>query len=70
MMRDEHLAWAKKRAHEYVDRGELMNAVTSMGSDMKKHPELGINDHVFLAGCMFEVKKGPEAVRRWIDGFN
>ena len=25
---------------------------------------------LLIAGLMFETKKGPEAVRRWIQGFN
>jgi hypothetical protein len=38
--RAEHLAWAKQRALEYLDRGELDNAFASMVSDCRKHPEL------------------------------
>jgi hypothetical protein len=68
--REEHLAWSKKRALEYVERGDLIQAVTSMSSDMNKHPELGINDFLFTSAIMFEVKRGPQAVRRWIEGFN
>lgn len=39
MTRQEHLAWAKKRALEYVDRGELQLALDSLISDLGKHPE-------------------------------
>jgi hypothetical protein len=72
MTRDEHLAWAKQRAHEYVERGQLLEAVTSMISDLRKHPEFDkpIYGSLGLVGAMFEVPKGREAVRRWIDGFN
>jgi hypothetical protein len=34
MTREEHLAWAKTRALEYANRGDLVNAVASMGSDL------------------------------------
>lgn len=36
---DEHLAWCKQRAREYLRAGDLLNAVTSMMSDLDKHPE-------------------------------
>ena len=32
--REQHIAWAKERALEYVDAGDLANAVASMGSDL------------------------------------
>lgn len=40
MTRAEHLQWAKDRALEYLDRGELVDAVASFGSDLNKHDEL------------------------------
>jgi hypothetical protein len=39
MTRQEHLAWAKKRALECCDRGELQHALDSLISDLVKHPE-------------------------------
>lgn len=39
MTREQHLDWCKKRALEYVDKGDLVNGVTSMISDMNKHDE-------------------------------
>jgi hypothetical protein len=35
--RDEHLAWCKRRALEYVDAGDPTHAVASMASDLKTH---------------------------------
>jgi hypothetical protein len=68
--RNEHLAWCKKRALEYLDAGDLNNAVTSMLSDLSKHPELrGIGSKMGMIG-IFAVKEGPRAVRRFIEGFN
>ena len=37
LARDEHLAWCKRRALEYVDTGDLTHAVASMASDLKTH---------------------------------
>ena len=39
MTRQEHLDFAKKRALEYCDRGELQHALDSLISDLGKHPE-------------------------------
>lgn len=39
MDRAEHLQWCKNRAMEYVDRGEINDALASMGSDLNKHPD-------------------------------
>jgi hypothetical protein len=71
---DEHLEWCKKRAHEYVDRGDLANAVASMGSDVTKHPE-GLKDgptvSALILVALMDVAKGDvQAVRRWIDGWH
>lgn len=71
MTRDEHLQWCKDRALEYVTRGDLHNAVTSMMSDLRKHADFQGETYSFLmlAGMM-DIAKGPEAVKRWINGFN
>jgi hypothetical protein len=72
MKRSEHLEWCKQRAFEYCDRGDTENALTSMFSDLQKHPETAGH-----AGCglgMMMMMGGqlntPEAARRFIDGFN
>lgn len=73
MERDEHLAWSKKRALEYLDRGEVSEGFTSMLSDLRKHPELE-NHKGAEIGVMFMLLPGwidnPVEVRRWIEGFN
>jgi hypothetical protein len=72
MTREEHLAWAKKRAHDYLDRGDIPNAVTSIASDLGKHPET--KDHAGIDIGMMLLFSGnlshPEEARRFIDGFN
>lgn len=72
MTRAEHLAWCKKRAHEYVAEGDCTNAVASMISDINKHPETemkGPMAAVLMAAAMNEAGD-PVAIRHWIDGFN
>ncbi len=72
MTRQEHLEWAKKRAHEYVEAGDLEGALTSLISDLQKHDEtrghlgcelgfsLFMGGHLSTAGTM----------RKFIEDFN
>lgn len=72
MDRGEHLAWCKKRALEYVDRGDVQTAWASFVSDMKKHPDT--SDHSALElGFMLSMTgnlKSPMEMRKFIEGFN
>lgn len=70
--RAEHLAWCKKRAHEYCNRGEAANALTSMFSDLDKHPETAghAGSQIGLMLMMTGGLQNPEEARRFIDGFN
>jgi hypothetical protein len=70
--REEHLAWCKERALEYVAAGDLANAVASMSSDLNKHPETAFkaaNAVLMRLGMMYYDQGDPVAVRRWIEGF-
>ena len=70
MTRDEHLQWAKQRARWYLDRGQLQNAVTSMGSDLMKHPELqDICAAMTPVGLFYITNQDFDGARRWIEGF-
>jgi hypothetical protein len=70
--RAEHLAFCKKRAHEYLARGEVVNAVTSMLSDMSKHPETEIacKGALGMLAVSTIMSGSIEDARRYIDGFN
>ena len=71
MTRDEHLAWCKKRALEYLDRGDLQNAIASMSSDLLKHNELkNISTAMMPMGLFFLMHHDAIGARRWIEGFN
>ena len=39
MNRAEHIQWAKKRALQYVEHGQISEAYTSFVSDLGKHQE-------------------------------
>lgn len=70
MTRAEHLGWSKQRALEYVDAGQLENAVASMTSDLRKHPETeGMASATTSLLGMLDIRNGPLAVRRWIESF-
>lgn len=72
--RQKHLAWCKERALEYVNAGDLPNAVASMSSDMNKHPETkfdnGVGAILMQLGMMEVINGNVDGVRRWIEGFN
>lgn len=69
MTRDEHLAWCKQRALEYLPANPAQ-AVASMTSDLNKHEDFrtpSIQSLTMLG--MFAVMDGPIATREWIEGF-
>ena len=72
MTRAEHLGWCKQRAREYLARRDIANAVTSMLSDLSKHPETKKSSEGALAALgMLTIQQGDlEGARRFIDGFN
>jgi hypothetical protein len=67
--RDEHLAWAKQRALEYFEAGDLASAVASMGSDLDKHPELRPNPVLMQLAMLYLVNGDRDGVKRWMEGF-
>lgn len=73
MTRAEHIAWCKQRALEYVERGELENALASMLSDLCKHPETADRAAATLGPGIALVPgwiSSPGEVRKWIESFN
>ncbi len=72
MTRDEHLAWCKQRALEYVDRGDTTNAYASMGSDLNKHPETANHPAIQLGMTLLMTGhlSRPHEMRKFINGFN
>jgi hypothetical protein len=70
--RAEHLQWCKDRALAYADRGDVVNAVASMVSDMRKHPET--EDHaglpVMVMIAMTDRFYRAGELRRFIEGFH
>lgn len=67
--RDEHLAWCKKRALEYLDQHDAPSAVISMLRDLKEHPETPVNAFIEATGFVYAAEDDEPGVRRWIEGF-
>lgn len=72
MTRQEHMNWCKERAREYLDQGDIPNAITSMLSDLTKHPDTKASGEGILAmmGMSVAMSGDPREARRFIDGFN
>jgi len=70
--RDEHLAWCKQRALEYVDAGDLRNAFASMVSDLNKHEETRGHSGSELGMMMLMAGQleRTDDMRRFIEGFH
>ena len=70
--RAEHLARAKQRALEYADRGETAYAMSSLISDLGKHPETAGHSGVELMAmlAMSGAFERPGELRKFIEGFN
>lgn len=73
MTRSEHLQWCKDRAMKYVETGDYYQAVTSMLSDLRKHPETEKSAGGVLGQMgMMELMRGPtrDSITRYVQGFN
>ena len=72
MTREEHLQWCKDRALEYVDAGDLNNALVSMLSDLGKHPETAGHSAMELGLVLTLVGQlsTPDEMRKFILGFH
>ena len=70
--RAEHLAFCKERALEYLNRGDVPNAVTSMMSDLNKHPETALspNSPLIALGMIAVMERDQAGAQRFIEGFN
>jgi len=69
--RAEHVQWARGRALAYLNRGDLLTAVTSMLSDMAKHRDTArvVSNHLRETGMARAFNRDPYAVRLWLFSF-
>lgn len=72
MTRAEHMAWCKQRALQYVDAGDLGQALDSLTSDLRKHPDTREHNAIIL-GTMLAMNghlNTAQKMREWIEGCN
>jgi len=71
LTKEEHLDRCKKRALEYVDKGDLQRAFASMISDLSAHPE--ISDHIAIGLGVAIMRSGglfdANSMRKFIEDF-
>jgi hypothetical protein len=66
------MQWAKDRAFEYVENGDVQGAYASFASDLNKHDETRGHDALTI-GMMLLMSghlANAEAMRKFIDDFN
>lgn len=70
--RQQHLEWCKRRALEYVERGDIAEALASMTSDLTKHSDT-VNHAGIQLGMMLMMGGNLSTqieMRTFIEGFN
>jgi len=68
MTRAEHLQWSKTRALEYVERGDYVQAVASMISDLGKHE--GTKGLQSVAALIMLSVRDKESAKSFVEGLN
>ena len=69
----EHMTWCKQRALEYVDSGDLINAIASFASDIRKDECTDTATNAMLvAGIGIPLASAGDVagMRTFIEGFN
>lgn len=70
MTRAEHVAWVKQRALVELDAGSVVNALASLQSDLRKHPETARHDGIELSMRLAMAGRlgNERQVREFIEG--
>lgn len=66
--REQHLAWAKARALEYLDMREPALAAASFTSDLNKHQGLGLTGDQHRELAQLTIDEDIEGIRGFIEG--
>ena len=62
--------WCKEQARPYLDRGDIVNAIASMLSDLSKHEHTkSIAEKLGPLGLLHAMNHDLPAARRFIEGF-
>lgn len=70
--RAEHMAWCKQRALRYLNTPQWSESITSMMSDLGKHPDTANHAGIQLGMMLLMAGqlKTPDEMRKFIEGFN
>jgi hypothetical protein len=72
MTRNEYLRAAKDRALRYLDRGDNLEAVTSLLSELCRHPEFRDHPGHEIGDMLLTydlLRQNTDLVRRYIEGY-
>jgi hypothetical protein len=61
--------WSGAGSAATLDRGDVMRAVVSMGSDLAKHKELAGQSMIRDVGLSYAMNNDLAGARRWVKGF-
>ena len=67
--RSEHVQWSKRRALQYLDAGDLVQALASFASDMSKRTDTKLDPRIAALGLHHGRNGDADGLRRWIEGF-
>jgi hypothetical protein len=65
----ERLEWCKQRAREYLNAGDVRNAICSMIGDLQTYDVGTKNEAIMALGIMIATNQDEVEARRWIEGF-
>jgi len=68
--REAYVEQCKARAREYLMRGEIENAITSILSDLSGHSETTPNSVLAMLGMRIIVDRDHRGAERFIEGFH
>jgi hypothetical protein len=67
--RDKYVERCKQRAFDYLDRGDLRNAVSSFVNDMDARPDCELPHHLAALGVVLWMSKDVQGWKALIEEF-
>jgi hypothetical protein len=67
--RDKYVERCKQRAFDYLDRGDLKNAVSSFVNDMDARPDCELPHHLAALGVVLWMSKDVQGWKALIEEF-
>jgi hypothetical protein len=67
--REQHVERSKERARSLLSAGRIREAVASMMTDMRKHPNCGVPHEIHAIGISAVTAGDAAVARAYIEGF-